>query len=598
MRKLFIIISLFLVVNIGKAQIATWLIHPEYDQIELLDDNLLKGEKDGKIIFWNLEAEKLLEMSDVTLNLFREDLAVLCEKGTNTVSGIVNKRGELIDLSQHKYQIDNDYPYFSCGYLLVRKGNYLYYLDKKGNEIYGPYVEAYPFLDNMACVKYCIDPVKKPHEAYWTYISIVPGETFLTDGSNNIKPENIKFCSSFNYGYAIVMIDKTFYKFRNDTKTLDQLYTSVPVTKKTRVMSVEKEVDMQRSDSTVTVVARNAVFYFDRFMRLVKYQYVDQPEQSVMITTKDFIPTVKKDQTYMSDFEAFGNTRKYGLNYNGNVLLPPQFDNVDLVKDKIAVVTVDGKKGIITADDDSKIEFRFNNGEHIGFMHQFYTAKVSVSLPPTIKSKTAVVMTKQFDCEILRETRQEYDNVEGSTLEYNCRLQIPSDLTDTLSFRKYYMTVKYDGLLSVDHEVTAMEWFVKYYDVNLAKSEFTAAPTDTITVEFNLVKSAMAGVEEANFYKNVEVISPVLSGSPVLTKLSENSFSFDLTGIEIEKLPFTVRITETGCPSVDYPFELTITKPETKQRTRVRRTVSTPSSSSSKQVKKTTPATPSIIMPK
>lgn len=612
MKKLLLVIGLILIARIGHAQIANWLIHPEYDDIELLDDDLLRGTLKDKIILWDTEGKKLLEVNDVTMHTFREDMSVLCEKGTNTVYGVVNKRGELLDLSTFKYQIEKDYPYFSCGYLLVRKGNDFYYVDKKGNEVFGPFTDAYPFLENLAPVKYVFDP-KKQEEQYWKYISTVPGETLL----ENIDPKKISFCSSMNYGYGIMLVDKRFLRFRSDIKMHEPIHTEAPPTKKNAVMSETRELDMQRTDSIVTVQAKNAFFKFDRFLRLMSYQYLDKTLEHVETTTKDFIPAKKKEQSYLSDFEIVDNTRKFGLMYRGNLLLPPQFDKVDLVKGGIAVVTQDGKKGIVVADDESQIRFRFNNEEHIGFMHQFYTAKVSVTLPPAIECKTAVLMSKSVDCDILRETRKEYENVEGNTLSYDCRLSIPADLTDQLSEHEYSLVLKYDGLLSVDHKVKAMEWFVKYYDVNLAKNEFNIAPTDTALVEFNLVKSAMA-TDAENYFKKVEVVSP-LFGTPSLTKLSENSFSFEVTGIDQEKVPFVIRITETGCPSVDYPFELTITKPETKkttQRKAVKKvsasTVATPqqststsgssSSQSTQSTQKTTtvkkkPATPSIIMP-
>ena len=181
-------------------------------------------------------------------------------------------------------------------------------------------------------------------------------------------------------------------------------------------------------------------------------------------------------------------------------------------------------------------------------------------MPSFIKCSSAVVTSKSEDCEILIETRTERENVEGNTLGYKCKLTIPQNLTDTLSRVDYKFSLKYDGLTSLDYGVSINEWYVKYYEVQLKTTSMTISAKDSVVVEFDLIKTDIARNDEANYYKEVELVSPDYEGGLTLNKITENHFSFKLSDIDKEKILFSVKITEVGCPPIEYPFVMTFEK--------------------------------------
>ena len=46
-----------------------------------------------------------------------------------------------------------------------------------------------------------------------------------------------------------------------------------------------------------------------------------------------------------------------------------------------------------------------------------------------------------------------------------------------------------------------------------------------------------------------------------MSKITENHYSFRVGGVNRDKLSFIVRITEVGCPPIEYPFEMAFSNP-------------------------------------
>ena len=57
-----------------------------------------------------------------------------------------------------------------------------------------------------------------------------------------------------------------------------------------------------------------------------------------------------------------------------------------------------------------------------------------------------------------------------------------------------------------------------------------------------------------------------MTEQPILNKITENHYSLQLFGIEQERVNFSVKITEIGCPTIEYPFEMIFKRPEPKQK--------------------------------
>ena len=553
-NKLFVGIVLTCLASSANAQIAKWLVRPSYDHIEMTGSGLLKVVSNGKEGLLSIEGKEVLPMEFDSIGSFKEDRALLFKNGK--FYGITDIQGRIIPLQKKDYKLPHGVARFHSGYLLVKQNQQFYFIDKEGNQAYGPFADAYPFFDGHACVKSYIDYLKDPEETYYDFID-TDGKPFQIQ---DLDKEDINFMSSFNNGKAIIVVKKKFYFIDSDTYKMTPISTDNTTNRKSLVVSESKEIQAGKDEKGYIVAAKNGKFIFDPFMRL-KIVELQGNEPTVM----DFPAEPKRKFT--SVFDKITDNNQSGLTFEGETLLPPQFDDILHMEGKLAIVKVGGKCGVITIDERNKFLFKLNNNENIGFNHQYYDAKLTVLMPPYIKSASATVTSLSDDCEIQIESRSESENVEGNTLGYNCRLSIPENLTDTLSTHDYFYSLKYDGLLSIPHKVTISEWYVKYYEVELSNTNFMVSSiNDTITVEFDLIKTDVARNDDSNYFKNIEVMASNFSEQPILNKITENHYSFQIFGIDQERINFSVKITEVGCPSIEYPFEMVFVKPKPREK--------------------------------
>ena len=553
-NKLFVGIGLMCFTLSANAQIAKWLVRPSYDRIEMTDCGLLKVISNGKEGLLSIEGKEVLPMEFDSISPFKEDRALLFNNGR--FYGITDLQGRIIQLRNMDYTLPHEAAHFHSGYLLVKQNQQFYFIDKEGNQSFGPFADAYPFFNGHACVKSYIDYLRKPEE---TFYDCIDTEGILLQ-LQEVDKEDINFMSSFNNGKAIIVIKKKFYVIDSDTYEMTPISVDSTTNKKSLVVSESKKIQALKNEEGYVVSAKNGIFEFDPFMRLKSMRL--QGNEPIAF---DF--PVEARRRFTSVFSKITDNNQSGLAFGGEMLLPPQFDDVLHMEGKLAIVKADGKCGVITIDERNDFLFKLNNNENIGFNHQFYDAKLTVLMPPYIKCTSATITSLSDDCEIQIESRSESENVEGNTLGYNCRLSIPKNLTDTLTVHDYFYSLKYDGLLSIPHKVTISEWYVKYYEVELSNTNFTVSSiNDTITVEFDLIKTDVARNDESNYFKNIEVVASNFSEQPILNKITENHYSFQIFGIDQERINFSIKITEVGCPSIEYPFEMVFVKPKPREK--------------------------------
>lgn len=552
-KRILVLLMLICVLTSVDAQIAKWMVRPTYDHIEMLDCGLMKVSLNGKIGLLNNTGKEILSLEYDSITNFKEGYALLYNN--SAFCAVIDTQGNVINVADKHYTVSEEFPFYSFGYLLVRQGNQYLFLDAKGKEAYGPFAEACPFFDGMARVKSYVNVQKNLEETYYEYIKAGEGAVTLPA----VDKDDINFLSSFNDGKAIAVVKKRFYTI--DAASYEMILLSVDSTlnKKSLVVAVEKKIIPLVNEGNYMVTAKNGVFTFDLHMRLMRMELLGNEPQNYT-----FNQEISKKHSSL--YSIIGNNNLFGLDYKGQHILPLQFEKVISLKDNLAIVKSDNKCGVVTVDEKNHIHFKLNNNEHIGFTHQYYETTLAVMLPSYIKCSSAVVTSKSDDCEIQIETRTENENVEGNTLGYKCRLSIPQDLADTLTTHSYHYALKYDGLTSVDYMVSIPEWYVKYYEVELKNTSLSLSPNDSVNVEFDLIKTDVARNDETNYYKNVELVSLNYDGELILNKITENHYSFRLSRIDQERIMFSVKITERGCPSIEYPFEMVFDKPKPRER--------------------------------
>lgn len=552
-KYLFIGILTFCLNLSANAQIAKWVVRPDYDSIEMMDSGLLKVSLNGKVGLLNKAGEKVLPLEFDSITSFHEGRALLFND--KKFYGFTDMQGKVVELRNQNYELFPDDNRFHNEMLLVKQNNQYFYLNAQGEKAFGPYADAYPFFDNHACVKRYVDYIKKPEETFNDYIHTSGTEFSLP----KLDKEDINFMSSFHNGSAVIVIKKKFYTI-NTNHELRPISIDSTARKESLVVAEKKEINIIRGEDGYMVRAKNGIFGFDNFMRPI-YQELMGKERQIF----EYAPEEKR--VYTSRFTPQEKNQKHGLLLDGKEFLPPQFDGISHLEDEFAIVAIGGKCGVITVDENNQFLFKLNNNENIGFNHRYFDAKLTALMPPYIKCASATIKSLTEGCEIQVESRTENENVERNTLGYNCRLSIPKDLTDTLTTHNYYYSLNYDGLTSIPYKVSISEWYVKYYEVNLSNTNFTLSSiNDTISVEFDLIKTDVARNDESNYFKNIEVVAYNMTEQPILNKITENHYALLLFGIEQERVNFSVKITEIGCPTIEYPFEMIFKKPEPKQK--------------------------------
>lgn len=538
-------------------QIAHWKVKPTFDDAKILPNGLIATINGQKCGLFDNNGNELLPIEYDSITDFTDNVALLFNDGK--FAGIVNEKGNVVDMTNSGYTPIQDQTFFRDNFLNVTKvenGNSvtgLYYVDKKGKELAGPFIVGLPYCNGFALVqKYANE--KKQEDTYWTFIDDNQREVNIPTFD---KKQAIQFLSSFRDGQAVCIYKNKGY-YVTDSLNVMPINVDTLNTKKSQLVIDGKSFNVQTNQDKIVVSAKNAILTFNSLMQL------DKIEAYGNIIYEYKSPTIEVTNI-SSELGQNGKAGEYGLTYNGNVLLPTQFTDVKLLNGKYALVKLNDKWGFITVDPNNQFQFKLNNNEHIGFNHRFYIAKLATLMPAYIKCKNTTVYSKSPDCEIQVESRNEIENIERNTLTYDCKLSIPKSLSDTLASQEYTYTLKYDGLQSIDYKVLIPEWYVKYYEVELSNTKFTVNPNDTITVEFDLVKTDAARNDDTNYFKTVELITPENDNIP-LNKITENHYSFRIGSGDRERLSFIVKITESGCPSIEYPFEMVFTKPAPKSK--------------------------------
>lgn len=554
------IISLFLfgIISLSSfGQIAHWRVKPSFDDAKILPNGLIETINGQKCGLYDSSGNELLPIEYDRISDFADNVALLYNDGK--LCGIVNERGNVVDLSKSGFTPIPSQTFFSDNYLNVTKRRNgdnapeFYYIDKMGKQVAGPFITGLPYSDGFALVhRYGND--KKPEDIYWAFIDTDQQEINIP---NFDKKQSIQFLSSFRNGRAVCIYKNKGY-YVTDSLTVHPINVDTLNTKKSQLAVDGKSFNIQKNKDNIVVTAKNAILTFNSLMQL------DKIESDGKIIYEYESPAIE-GKRINSELSQIGKAGEYGLSYKGNVLLPAQFTDVKLLDGKYALVKLNGKWGFITVDPNNQFQFKLNNNEHIGFNHRFYIAKLATLMPSYIKCNNTTVFSKSPDCEIQVESRNEIENIERNTLTYDCKLSIPESLSDTLASQVYTYALKYDGLQSIDYQISIPQWYVKYYEVELSNTKFTVNPNDTITVEFDLVKTDAARNDDTNYFKTVELITPENDNIP-LNKITENHYSFRIDSGDRDRLSFIIKIKEDGCPSIEYPFEMVFTKPEPKSK--------------------------------
>lgn len=536
-------------------QNAVWQIHPQYNKIDVYENFFCVGQKQDSVFFWKMDGTLIHQDAKLEVSALKDGASVVMEAGTSFLRGILTNDGNYYSVQERRYSIDNDYPYFSNGYLCVREGNDYYFLDKTGKVNYGPFPVAYPFSHGFALVKKYRNVEKKKDE-YFDYITSTGYEIVLPLKNHS----DIDFASSVNdEGYAIVVIGKKVFKYNTKDWGFEQMSTDGTSDKKARVFTQESHPTLMIQDEKYVLTLKQGKMLFDKRMVLKEIHYAGI--DPILVDEKTSLPY--KYTSHMTRSNAEGG--KYGILYYDKEFLPHQFREVTCLTNNLAVVATDEGFGILRVYPNDNLEFILNNNKKIDFLHPTYQTKVMVKMPTYMTAKLGKIeaVYKENICIINNTSRHNIENEEVSAIEYDCELYIPQELPTEEVCKMYHFSMLYDGIRSRTYEICASMWYVMQYVVEITKQDFSvAADVEEIEVEFQLAKSSFV-LDSENMNHSIMIAVVNQDNQEIeYTKIRENLYSFKVQMDNKDQQTFNIRVNEEGCPYVNYPHTITVFQTE------------------------------------
>ena len=571
MKKVLVTLMFVLSCLATNAQMARWIIQPRYDRIYIADGApLLIGESLDSSTIWNMNGQKIAVTNDV-INPFREGLSVTTRKDLETITGFYNSQGEFTPLEG--YSVTYNEPFFRDGYLLVKsKDNRFCFINKNGEEEdFGSYSIVYPFNNGIAtCFTYeQVEKLKNPH---YTYITTENSPVTFSYNGKVVDKKDIEFLSSVNdEGIGIAIIKHKVYIYDKNTSELEPVFANQTETNFKKQVFVEGMISeyRKRINDTVYICAKggNAEdVRFDLSNRLNipnKIYYADRTEEYKRKT----IETEKYD----SPFSATVYNELYGLKYNGEIVLPVQFDEVGFFINDFAVVCADDKWGMLTFDPDLRFRLIMHNGKDIAFRHKDVTTTIKLELPAVISAeKCRFDIDERHGCIIDKISLETRNTENGNFVQYNCTLTIPESLPDVITEIQYPVQITYDGIKYPIVPIKTNAWHYKYINVDLDEKETTLEQGN---VSFTINISADKQPGENDYPFEVEIKTDSLQTE--LSKISETRYKCKLFALAEGVNEVNINILENGCPPSVFPFEITYIKPvaETPEKPEVKEEV-------------------------
>lgn len=563
MRRIIFAVSFLMSCLFAEAQMARWVMQPVYDSIYVASGiPAVIADSSGVTSVWNMNERRVIVTSD-RLHAFREGLAVTTKKETDEITGFYKENGEFVPLSG--YSVAYSYPYFSDGYLLVKKNGYFCYLDTKGaNANIAPQTKMYPFNGKRAVFMTYKSP-ERMKDPYCICVDTGNKPVNFSFKGKTIDTEDIKYLSSLNdEGIGIAVVKRKVYFYEQDSLRLEPACVDKTEGSKKKQIQLDGNIDEALLDmgDSIVIKARSGKndvsFVCDRLNRLRRIQFEGN---SAVFKDED---QVKLD--YETDLEAVkSGDRLFGLNCGGRTVLPPQFENVEFFLGNYAVVCTGGKIGMLVVDKDASFRIQMNKGNDVAFRHQKFETVVRLDLPVKFSSdKCRFDISPEDGCEIDKTSIQTRNTESGNFVQYNCILTMPDSLPDVTTEVVYPVRMTYDKLKYPVCPLKIRAWHYKYINVDLHEEEITIEHGN---VEFTVNISAEKNPGESDYPFVVEIKTDSLQTS--LEKISETRYKCRIFALEEGLNDVVINILEKGCPPTVFPFEIMYVKPKKNEEEQV-----------------------------
>lgn len=342
------------------AQVAKWVIKPEYDGIEVVSNGVLKLENSGDFGLSKYNGQTIVNCEYDAIAPFKDGFAVLVKDGFAVAS--VDTKGRIVEFPRG-LAIDMDYPYYSEGLLAVKKDGKWGYLNEDGQFVIDcKYRSALPFFDGLAAVS--------DADGYFFHITKNNQVSFLRDGFND---DDLMFVTSFTKStgkdYISIVVNSRGNAYSRNAygaKTNDLVLSNVKFDFKSRL-----------------IYSKLYTLKFDAAWRLL--EIIDnKTKRNKKIGEINDLDSVRPslDNTMLSAYKDANG--KEGLKYNNRACLPGQFDLSIILNSTHAVVSLGGRYGLVNIRPEESFSFEFDNTMFVFNHHDYQTIRSKIILPPAL----------------------------------------------------------------------------------------------------------------------------------------------------------------------------------------------------------------------
>lgn len=568
MRNIYTSLVAILIYSFSYAQLPKWVITPNYDKLAVkVNDCLLQSDSLGISALWTFDGKCLLK-TDHTIHAFKDGVAVITKKGKDDIVGVVDVFGKFTAFP--KMKVAFDHPYFENGYLICYDAKGYSYYKKDGSKAdLKSSIRSYPFHGGYApyFTYGQLEKRKEPYYGYYRAGDVIMIYKMIEKGvEKEFDPKTISFLSGIganNRGVAV--IKNKLYTFNPDSLVFEPFLYGDEDLDKNRQLKISGDYDKYFIDlpgDSIQIVAKygrnqRAVLEFDKELRPIKYT-MDGVEQT-------FMSPIPQKLQYVSEIKAYEEDSKFGISTVDKQILPPQFEEVGLLFGNKGFVKHEGKWGLIEIIPDVDYTLRLNKGLDVGFRHQTFETKVRLDLPSGISSKDARIdIPASSGCVVDKTSRESKDTENGNFVVYNCSLNIPESLPDTIINIIYSpVSVSYDGISLFERPININAWHLKSYNVDHIDSDTSVSNG---VVAFTINVDVQKNVDENDYPFEVNIESDSISVE--YEKISESRYKCYVSNLQEGVNNLNIIVTEKGCPPSKFPFEVLYTKPILKKKTK------------------------------
>lgn len=529
----------------ANAQVPRWILHPKYDNIEMLGNGYYLVTSNGKTGMMDAKEKETVPMQYDKVSPFNSHYALLYKDGRFV--GYISDQGRVKEYQAGQYEVAGQ-PSFYDGYMMVSNINGYFYLRASDDQVIGPFTGGMPFTEGYAVVRVPKNPKKVLGGDYTIQILEAKTGNLAKLNLGEYDTDDIDFISGVSNGKSIIVLKKRFHEYDFGKGTLTPIhFDGNTANKKSRVVANERPVNIAGSgDDGFMVQFKTGQMTFDALMRLNSITYVGQDKKQVPVPE-----VVKEEKKSPLQSKAFPGTDLLGLNYNGKEILTAQFEKVSQMWGNEALVMTGGKYGVISVDPNHTCRFVLNDNMAIGFEHKTAVTNIKAVCPPYMKPALMTLNSEDENCHINIDTRKENTNVETAVLSYQCSLNIPDEIGLERSSTNTKLALNYDGLKLTSAILPFDTWYVNNYTVQILKHNIEGS---VLNAEVLVNNSALGG---KNFFRDVQVEA---EDSVVcnLTKITEEMYQARFYGWKDGTLRFSVDITEDGCPTLSYARSIAI----------------------------------------